>query len=144
MARILVIRGFLAIPVGISFNLGSPVVLSQPVLSSHESSASVSDSTGDLLFYVGSPTNFGNQQAWIHKVWNRNHQMMPNGDSLLGQTSVTQGSIIIPDVINPNYYYIFHIGWVIGTGRFLFYSTIDISANGGTGEVIMKNIPLQL
>lgn len=130
--------------VGLSFNSGSPVVLTQPVLSSHESSSSISDSSGNLLFYVGAPTNFGSLQSWIHKVWNQNHQIMPNGDSLMGQTSMTQGSVIIPEVNNPNYYYIFHIGIIPFVGRYLYYSIVDMTANGGTGEVILRNIQLPL
>ena len=107
--------------VGISFNSGAPTVLTQPVLSSHESSSSISDSSGTLLFYVGAPTNFGTQQAWMHKVWNQNNQLMPNGDSLMGNTSMTQGSLIIHDLYNQNYYYIFHIGFISGVGRYLYY-----------------------
>lgn len=130
--------------VGLSFSSGSPVVLTQPVLSSHESSSSISDSSGNLLFYIGASTNFGTQQAWMHKVWNQNNQVMPNGDSLMGNTSMTQGALIIPDIITQNHFYIFHIGVLSGVGRYLYYSIVDMAANGGSGDIILKNLPLTI
>jgi hypothetical protein len=130
--------------VGLSFNSGIPSVLTQPVLSSHESCSSISDSSGNLLFYVGSPTNFVIPSYWSHLVWDQNHQIMPNGDSLLGMSSITQGSVIVPFVNNQNYFYIFHIGVISGVGRYLYYSVVDMSANGGTGDVILKNVQLPI
>jgi hypothetical protein len=130
--------------VGLSFNSGMPVVLTQPVLSSHEPSSSISDSSGNLLFYVGAPTNFASSQYYIHKVWSQNNQIMLNGDSLIGHSSYTQGVVIIQDILNLDYYYIFHIGFVNGIGRHLYYSVVDMSANSGLGAVVLKNIQLQI
>lgn len=125
--------------VGLNFNLGGPIVLTQPVLSSHESCSSISDSSGNLLFYVGSPTNFSSSQYWIHKVWDKNHLLMPNGDSLNGISTITQGSLIVPYPNSNRYYYIFTIGSMNMIGRYLFYSTIDMLANSGNGDVTSKN-----
>ena len=50
-----------------------------------EPSASISDSSGNLLFYTNGFT-----------VWNRNHEVMLNGDSLKGSYTSTNGALIIP------------------------------------------------
>src|SRR5258706_8616392 len=50
-----------------------------------ESCASISDTSGNLLFYTSGSI-----------VWNKNHQVMPNGTGLLEENTVTQGALILP------------------------------------------------
>jgi hypothetical protein len=59
-----------------TFNFGSPpVTLTGSVMNTNGgSSASVSDSSGNLLFYTNG----------IWGLWNRNNAMMPNGNGLIG------------------------------------------------------------
>jgi gliding motility-associated-like protein len=115
---------------GLNFNNGSPVVFYDSI-TSVEGCAAASDLTGNLLFYA-SP----------EKVWDRGNNIMPNGSGLLGTTSATQGAAIIQSFTNPNQYYLFTIMDTIP--HKLAYSVIDMSLNGGYGDVIpaQKNILL--
>lgn len=99
----------------------------------HEASASISDNSGNLLFYTNGVS-----------VWNRLNAMMSNGDSLdIDQiveygSSITQGVIIVPFPENDNQYYIFTIA-----DSNLKYSIVDMSLDGGLGDIIdNKNMPI--
>ncbi len=119
---------------GLNFNGGSPV----PVFSNmytHYASASVSDVNGRLLFYTDG--------IW---VWNRNHRLMPNGFSLnpvpyIYSYNITQGALIIPFPDVPDKYYVFSlVGNNIGGGvdrstNRLYYSVVDMTGDGGLGDV---------
>ncbi|WP_456421913.1 T9SS type B sorting domain-containing protein [Lutibacter sp.] len=116
---------------GLDFNSGTPVVLTDGQLNTYEGCASISDSSGNLLFYTDGVS-----------VWNKNHNIMPNGTGLDGNSSSSQSAITIPKPNNPNQYYIFTVDdnpLPIGGQLGINYSTIDITANGGLGDVISKN-----
>src|SRR5687768_1932810 len=66
---------------GLDFNSGSPVAITGGMINTHEGCASVCDANGDLLFYSDGIT-----------VWNKNHQVMPNGSGLSGDYSSTQSA----------------------------------------------------
>ena len=120
---------------GITFNTptGEPVSLVDGVLNTLEGCSSISDNDGNLLFYTDGVT-----------VWNKNHKMMENGDSLMGHYSSTQSAIIVPKPGFSNIYYIFtaspdtYITDVKERG--IHYSVVDMSGNSGDGEVVEKNI----
>jgi len=126
--------------VGISFNSSPPLVLNQPVLSSLESSASISNSSGQLQFYVGAPTSFGTWDFWKHQIWNYQNQVIQNGDSIAGNSSFNQGALIIPKPLDSGRYYVFTIGRVQTVGDYLYHSIVDMMANNGLGSVILKNV----
>ena len=72
---------------------------------------------------------------------------MSGGENLLGHNSSSQSSMVIPNVNNPNIYYIFTADVVQayyndGNGNGLNYSIVDMSLNGGFGGVTNKNINL--
>lgn len=124
---------------GLNFSTIIPTSISSKILS-HEACASISDSMGNLLFY----TNGQN-------VWDRNNEVMPNGDSLnIGQlsfddpSSITQGVSIIPKPGSNNLYYIFQLQnkHVPPENYGLEYTTVDIKMNGGLGDVYEKNIDI--
>lgn len=108
-----------------------------------EGVSSVSDpNTGDLLFYTNG-----------RKVWDKNHNLMPNGDSLYGnwRGTVQQGSRIVPVVGEEGKYYVFSLGCLISAWDAtdsayagLYYSIVDVTLNGGDGDVVSnaKNIPI--
>ncbi len=133
---------------GVDFNGGTPTAITTNIGTTDvagECSASVCDENGQLLFYTEGT-----------RVLDRQHNLMPNGNNLtpvqstnyLTPTSSTsQGSIIIPRPGHPGQYYIFsltsrEIG-NNGSGR-LFYSVVDMSLNGGLGDVVSgaKGIPV--
>ncbi len=130
---------------GIDFkNLSNP----QPANSAlrvRGSCASICDSAGDLLFYCGSP----NWQLWSTPnfiftdgyIINKNHQVMENGDTLVGKLWY-QEMVIVPDPSSSERFYVFSAGVtqpVVG----LYYSIVDLSYNGGLGKVVQKNVQIR-
>jgi gliding motility-associated-like protein len=115
---------------GISFNSGNPVALTNGQLITQEGCASISDSLGNLLFYTNGIT-----------VWNRNHQVMINGTGLLGGVSSSQSAVIVKKPANNFLYYIFTVPPQSDTAG-LRYTVVDMSLQGGTGEIVQKNIIL--
>lgn len=102
-----------------------------------EASASVSDNNGNLLFYTNA-----------EKVWNASNTVMPHGDGLLGDTSCTQGAVIVPKPGDSNNYYIFTLSGgssnhpsPLTQRRGLHYSEVDMAINDVISTV--KNIPLK-
>lgn len=122
---------------GIDFNGGSPIAITdgQTTLTNNvgEGSAVICDSSGTLLFYTN-----GN------KIWNVNHQVMQNGDSIRSNFSSTQSSLIIPVPGSSRQFYLFTTGdWDIDSLRDGFrYSVIDMCLDNGLGGIIpgQKNI----
>lgn len=118
----------------------------------YEGSASICDCSGQLLFYTNGDS-----------VWDRSHNVMPNGHNISGPPapmlnfgdtvllgpacSTTQPALIAPYPGNPGKYYIFSLtslefhnlyasGQSNVTGGVLFYSIVDMSLNGGMGDVV--------
>lgn len=114
---------------GLDFNSlpGAPTAIATSV-STMEGVASIADDTGNLLFYTDG--------RW---VWDANHQVMPNGAGLLGDSSSTQSGVIVPHPGFPGRYFIFTVDAITltgsGPGGFR-YSEVDMSLNGGLGDVI--------
>ena len=118
---------------GISFdsNTGDVSTLTDGLLSTDEGCTSISDIDGNLLFYTDGI-----------KVYNRNHQIMSNGNNLFGNPSSTQSAIIIPKPEDPNIYYIFTQSTTHQSQPDLGfnYSEVDMTLDGGLGGVtILKN-----
>jgi len=120
---------------GLQFDLatGNTTVVDDGQLFTNEGCSSISDENGNLLFYSDGIT-----------VWNRNHQVMPNGNGLFGDPSSTQSALVVPKPDDPNIYFIFTVDTVFqGDPDFgLNFSIIDISLDGGLGDVTDKNINL--
>jgi len=115
---------------GITFNSGSPVALTNGVLNTTEGVATISDNSGNLLFYTDGLT-----------VYNRFHVIMTNGTGLFGDASSTQSAIIVQKPDEPNIYYIFTSDNDVGPNG-ICYSTVDMNASLGQGAVITKNVSL--
>lgn len=95
-----------------------------------EGVASISDASGNLLFYTDGVT-----------VWNRLGMIMLNGTGLLGNASTTQSAVILQMIGQPNRYYIFTAP-ESSTVNPIAYSTVDMTLDGGLGGVVLKNLPL--
>lgn len=107
---------------GVDFNSGIPVALNDSQMSTHEGCATISNSSGRLLFYTDGSS-----------VWNKNHQIMPNGAGLLGDSSSTQSAIIVPKPGSSTIYYLFTVA-AFGQGG-LSYSEVDMSLDNGLGDI---------
>ncbi|MEN1784559.1 MAG: T9SS type B sorting domain-containing protein [Bacteroidota bacterium] len=128
----------------ISFNTTPPSAVGGSAVFTREGSAVFSDpTTGDLLFYTNGVT-----------VWDKNNDIMPNGDGLLGgvdagisegsRYSSTSAAVIVPRPFTPDIYYVITIDQT-NSDKGLRYSVVDLSLNGGLGAVVagQKNIFLR-
>jgi outer membrane protein OmpA-like peptidoglycan-associated protein/6-phosphogluconolactonase (cycloisomerase 2 family) len=116
---------------GISFKSGSPVAFSGSKINTTEGCATISDKTGQILFYTDGIT-----------VWDRNNTPMPNGENLFGDPSSTQSGVAVPLPGNNSKYYLFTIDAEANKHGFC-YSIIDMSLNNNKGDVIEKNTLLK-
>ncbi len=116
---------------GISFNTGNPVALTNGQLNTLEGCSSISDESGNLLFYSDGTT-----------VWNRNNNIMPNGTGLLGNNSSSQSALIVPNPTISNIYYLFTVDAQENDMHGVNYSIIDMNLNAGNGDIITKNVSL--
>jgi hypothetical protein len=119
---------------GLNFGMGIPVPLTDGALSTGEGCSSISTSGGNLQFYTDG-----------RFVYDRNNDQMPNGSGLLGHSSSTQSGIIVPKPGSTTMYYIFTVdAYDNGLAAGLCYSRVDMTLNGGLGDVVTseKNISL--
>ena len=110
---------------GLDFNSGAPLPFNGGQTFTSEGTASVADANGNLLFYTDGIT-----------VWNRNHVQMPNGFGLLGGYSSSQSAIIVLLPGSATQYYVFTVGQTFTDFN---YSIVDMSLQGGNGDVTVKN-----
>jgi gliding motility-associated-like protein len=116
---------------GINFDTNNIVTpLNNGELSTIEGCTSISNETGNLLFYTDGKV-----------IYNASHTIMVNGFGLLGDSSSSQSALIVPKPEDPNIYYIFTVGAsssVLG----LNYSIVDMNLDFGLGAITTKNVNL--
>ena len=120
---------------GIDFTIPTSPQPYFSAMRSRGTSVSICDTLGQLLFYAhtGDTSNAVNFQG---NVKNKLHQMMDNGDSIIG-ISWYQEMVIVPFPDDASKYYLFTQDNSINYG--LYFSVIDLSFNNGLGKVIIKN-----
>lgn len=132
----------------LNFETEPPTPITQSQMSSLEGTGTISDAEGNLLFYTDGIT-----------IWNKNNEIMQNGEGLAGALFVsagpinppypinttTQNGLIVPAPGNSNLFYVFSQvaenmeGYPVG----LYYSEVDLSLDNGLGAVtVNKNIQL--
>lgn len=123
---------------GLSFGKGYAEALTEGMMLANEGCATMSDpETGQLLFYTNGI-----------QVWNRQHQVMPNGSGLLSDLSSTQAALIVPFPGHAGQYFLFAINSVgprdFSTRPGLSYSILNMELDGGLGDIepSAKNIML--
>ncbi len=116
---------------GVVFNNGTIGNLIDGAINTTEGTAVASDSLGNLLFYTDGST-----------VYTRNHTIMPNGINLGSTAPSTQAALIVPLPDSDSIYYIFSVD-VEGRAGGLQIAIVDLSLNGGIGEIISKNDTLE-
>lgn len=115
---------------GLDFSSGTPVALTDGQLDTIEGCATMSNSNGELLFYTDGTS-----------LWNQNHSLMPGGTALGGDESSTQSAIIIPLPDNQDIYYVFTVDDG-GEENGLQYNIVDMTLDGGLGNVTVNNVQL--
>jgi hypothetical protein len=119
----------------LDFSSGAPVA-TKSSLDVVEGTASISDkNTGQLLFYTDGTS-----------VWDKNNNQMPNGFGMYGGYGTsTQAALIIPLPGSSTIYYLITAdqgGYRPQPMHGINYSIVDMSLNGGLGDVTIKNNPL--
>lgn len=118
---------------GLDFNSGNPVSYAVATsISTSEGCSSISDASGNLLFYTDGIS-----------CWDKNHNAMPGASNLGGNSSSSQSAIIVKQPGSATLYYVFTVdaqaGLYGGSGG-LNYSIVDMSLNGGLGDVTVQNV----
>lgn len=103
---------------GLNFSSNPPSIIPGS-LNTFEGCASISDASGNLLFYTDG-----------RSVYNRNNVFMVNGNNtLLGNSTTTSSAIIVPKPCSNVEFYIFTVDFIYGTNG-LNYSTVNMDDNG--------------
>ncbi len=117
---------------GLDFNTEPPTVLTNGQTQTYTGNATISDENGNLLFYSDG-----------YKVWDKNHNVMPNGANLEGAFGVMQNILIIPYPEQLQLYYLFVIKVIYDSNNKphynLLYSIIDMNLNNGNGDIDINN-----
>ncbi|MDA9775231.1 T9SS type B sorting domain-containing protein [Algibacter sp.] len=108
---------------GLNFSNGLVTPLLDGKLRTNEGCATISNNNGELLFYTDGI-----------RVWDRNHNVMPNGNGLLGNPSSTQSAIIVPKPNSNSVFYIFTVS-AGGDNDGLRYSEVNLDLNNGDGDI---------
>lgn len=116
---------------GLDFRTTIPDTFTSAI-SSSEGAAGATDENGNIWFY--SNGSF---------VYNRNHQVMPNGFGLTGGSSSSQSAIVLqhPSQRDARQFYVLTTPEFAGTSGFC-YSVVDMNQDNGNGDVVQKNIRL--
>lgn len=128
----------------LNFNTNPPTVAPSslsngPLQNFGEAVASICDINGDLQFYTDGST-----------VYNKQHLTMSNGSDIAPlavpsnynyspTSSSAQGALIVPHPGQNHLYYVFSLYSMEQQNNYgkLFYSIVDMSLNGGLGDVVV-------
>lgn len=119
----------------LNFNANPATYASNSSMLTFESSATVSDAQGNLLFYtVGC------------RIWDRNGNEMPNATGLKGNNAISAYPLgygsgqdcvqTLPNPANPDQYYVFSARSAEEKSDTIYYHIVDMSLNGGLGDVV--------
>ncbi len=118
---------------GLNFDVGDTNIVLGSGMFTPEGCTSISDYDGNLMFYSNG-----------ENIWNRNHEIMDNGDNLFGDVTGVQTAIIIPKPNDVSTYYIFYTREnAINSPTFIaagiYYSEIKFTPQNPLGSVVIKN-----
>ncbi|MDO6601033.1 T9SS type B sorting domain-containing protein [Tenacibaculum sp. 1_MG-2023] len=120
---------------GLHFNAGNIDILNDSQLNTFAGSSSISDDQGNLVLYTNGQT-----------VWNKNHQIMLNGEDLIGEINNTQPTLIVPKPNSNNTYYVFSTRTTELNSPLrypgVYFSEIEFSTLYPLGRVKYKNMRL--
>jgi gliding motility-associated-like protein len=122
---------------GIEFTDGPLPIDDGNQMNSLEGCATIDDVDGNLVFYTNGKT-----------IWNRAHQVMPfltdSIQSLSGDSTSSQGTLIIPFMDDITMFYVFTAGEVdVGETHFpMTYAIVDMKKDSARGAVVLSNLSL--
>jgi hypothetical protein len=113
---------------GIDFyNVSLPAAITTSALTTYDYGSGICDLSGNTLFYTNGET-----------IWNKNNVVMTNGTNLNGSVTGGETVMILRVHSEENLYYVFTVSEFASANGFR-YSIVDMSLQGGLGEVILKN-----
>ncbi|MDA0177493.1 MULTISPECIES: T9SS type B sorting domain-containing protein [Mesoflavibacter] len=115
---------------GLNFNYGQVSQLTDSAMDTPAGCSTISDENGMLLFYTNGQT-----------IWNRNHQIMTNGEDLNAETTNFQSSIIIPDPNDELRFFVLTTRTHY-TSSGIYYTTVVFDDANPDGVVTSKNVKL--
>ena len=135
----------------LDFNSGTPVQTSGSQMYTNEGCTSYCDENGNLLFYSNGGGRLPVSGQDGGKIWNKNNQVMYDMQGTEGGGwSAAQSSVVVPSPGEPNVYYLFTMEELEfdgdgvdpsePNGRGLRYFKIDMSLNGGLGDVVEADV----
>jgi len=117
---------------GIDFNCTTPVIIDDHSddFISIEGTGAICDEFGNLLFYTDA-----------ERVFNRVHEIIPNGNGMLSSSSKHSG-LFIKKPLDSTTYYLISPGFSFMDE--LYWNEIDLTLDGGFGDIVpgMKNLTL--
>lgn len=121
---------------GLSFANGEVNVLSNGSMDTPEGCSVISDKQGELLFYSNGQT-----------IWNKNHEVMENGQDLSGEITNNQSVLIIGHPKTNDRFYVFYTRKTTtfdGSKRAgLYFSEILITPEAPLGTIVTRDIFLR-
>ena len=114
---------------GINFNTSPTTVIPKGTtfINSDAGVSTYCDANGALLL----SSNGAN-------IFNSNNATMQNGGGLNGDSTATQSCVIVPKPGSTSIFYVFTLS-PFATNNGLYYSTVDLTQNGGLGSVTSRN-----
>ncbi len=122
---------------GIEFTEGPLPIDDENQMNSLEGCATIDDADGNLMFYTNGRT-----------IWNSAHQVMPflsdSIQSLSGDSTSSQGALIIPFMDDITMFYVFTAGEVDADGTHfpMTYAIVDMKKDSARGAVVLSNLSL--
>ncbi len=101
-------------------------------MTSIDGCAAISDDNGNILFYTNGL-----------KLWDKSHNVTPNGDNLLGAASSCQAAIFVPYPGDATKLILATTDMIENNGaNGMRYNIIDLTLNSGKGDIVsgMKNL----
>lgn len=106
---------------------------------SGENDASISDSNGNLLYYIGKTSHVGGSVGQLSALYGNSQSIIPNGDSIASHVSITQGTLFIPSLSDSNIIYLFYLAINVSSNALVpsgfYYAIIDKSTNSCISKV---------
>lgn len=81
---------------GLNFANGTVYSLSDSAMTAPEGCSTISDKEGNLLLYTNGQT-----------IWNKNHEVIENGNFLAGEITNNQSSLIVPKPNSSEVFFVF-------------------------------------
>lgn len=120
----------------LDFSSGSPVVQNGIPGYTLEGMSSIADQNGNMQFCTNGM-----------RLYNRNYQVMPHGDSLPGHWSSAQSALIIPRPASHSRYFVFFTdeqGYENPPNDGFHFTEVDMTLDSGRGDVIASASVKQL